>query len=97
MNESHDREIIGGHLLVIGGAEDKYNERRILKRFLVVKINLDRHRRGLLAETRTDKNQGHGREKDSTLSHLRISSAKRVRSVPSPCSRINRRCYLASS
>ena len=34
MSESHDREIIGGHLLVIGGAEDKYNERRILKRFL---------------------------------------------------------------
>src|SRR3954470_7334821 len=29
-----DREIIGGHLLVIGGAEDKYNERRILKKFL---------------------------------------------------------------
>ncbi|HMT08936.1 MAG TPA: cyanophycinase [Pyrinomonadaceae bacterium] len=34
MTESHDREIIGGHLLVIGGAEDKYNERRILKRFI---------------------------------------------------------------
>lgn len=34
MNESQDREIIGGHLLVIGGAEDKYNERRILKKFL---------------------------------------------------------------
>ncbi|HEY2847236.1 MAG TPA: cyanophycinase [Pyrinomonadaceae bacterium] len=34
MNDSHDREIIGGHLLVIGGAEDKYNERRILKKFL---------------------------------------------------------------
>ena len=34
MNESHDREIIGGYLLVIGGAEDKYNERRILKKFL---------------------------------------------------------------
>ncbi len=34
MNESHDREIIGGHLLVIGGAEDKYNERRILRKFL---------------------------------------------------------------
>jgi cyanophycinase len=34
MHESHDREIIGGHLLVIGGAEDKYNERRILKKFL---------------------------------------------------------------
>ncbi|MDM7924277.1 MAG: cyanophycinase [Pyrinomonadaceae bacterium] len=34
MNESHDREIIGGKLLVIGGAEDKYNERRILKKFL---------------------------------------------------------------
>ena len=34
MNEAHDREIIGGHLLVIGGAEDKYNERRILKKFL---------------------------------------------------------------
>src|SRR6476469_569896 len=34
MNDPHDREIIGGHLLVIGGAEDKYNERRILKKFL---------------------------------------------------------------
>jgi cyanophycinase len=34
MGESHDREVIGGHLLVIGGAEDKYNERRILKKFL---------------------------------------------------------------
>ena len=34
MSELHDREIIGGHLLVIGGAEDKYNERRILKKFL---------------------------------------------------------------
>ena len=34
MKESHDREIIGGHLLVIGGAEDKYNERRILRKFL---------------------------------------------------------------
>src|SRR3954462_7433705 len=34
MKESHDREVIGGHLLVIGGAEDKYNERRILKKFL---------------------------------------------------------------
>ena len=34
MTERIDREIIGGHLLVIGGAEDKYNERRILKKFL---------------------------------------------------------------
>lgn len=34
MSESHEREIIGGHLLVIGGAEDKYNERRILRKFL---------------------------------------------------------------
>lgn len=34
MTDSQDREIIGGHLLVIGGAEDKYNERRILKKFL---------------------------------------------------------------
>jgi cyanophycinase len=34
MAEKIDREIIGGHLLVIGGAEDKYNERRILKKFL---------------------------------------------------------------
>lgn len=32
-NRKH-REVIGGHLLVIGGAEDKYNERRILKKFL---------------------------------------------------------------
>jgi cyanophycinase len=34
MTHRSDREIIGGHLLVIGGAEDKYNERRILKKFL---------------------------------------------------------------
>jgi len=34
MTELLDREIIGGHLLVIGGAEDKYNERRILRKFL---------------------------------------------------------------
>ncbi len=36
MSESLDREIIGGHLLVIGGAEDKYNERRILRKFLSI-------------------------------------------------------------
>ena len=34
MEETIHREVIGGHLLVIGGAEDKYNERRILKKFL---------------------------------------------------------------
>lgn len=34
MNDRIHREVIGGHLLVIGGAEDKYNERRILKKFL---------------------------------------------------------------
>ena len=34
MADNTDREIIGGHLLIIGGAEDKYNERRILKKFL---------------------------------------------------------------
>ncbi|MBE7515831.1 MAG: cyanophycinase [Chloracidobacterium sp.] len=34
MTDSHEREIIGGHLMVIGGAEDKYNERRILRRFI---------------------------------------------------------------
>jgi cyanophycinase len=34
MKDPHEREVIGGHLLVIGGAEDKYNERRILRRFL---------------------------------------------------------------
>lgn len=35
------REIIGGHLLVIGGAEDKYNERRILKKFLALAGDAD--------------------------------------------------------
>lgn len=34
MDNRKHREVIGGHLLVIGGAEDKYNERRILKKFL---------------------------------------------------------------
>jgi cyanophycinase len=36
MKDGIDREIIGGHLLVIGGAEDKFNERRILKKFLAL-------------------------------------------------------------
>ena len=36
MSERIHREIIGGHLLVIGGAEDKYNERRILRKFLAL-------------------------------------------------------------
>lgn len=34
MDNNFNREIIGGNLLVIGGAEDKYNERRILKKFV---------------------------------------------------------------
>ena len=34
MTERIHREVIGGYLLVIGGAEDKYNERRILRKFL---------------------------------------------------------------
>jgi cyanophycinase len=34
MSNRIHREIIGGHLLIIGGAEDKYNERRILRKFL---------------------------------------------------------------
>ncbi len=34
MTNQTDREVFGGHLLVIGGAEDKYNERRILRKFL---------------------------------------------------------------
>ncbi|HEY0386713.1 MAG TPA: Type 1 glutamine amidotransferase-like domain-containing protein, partial [Pyrinomonadaceae bacterium] len=29
-----DSELIGGHLVIIGGAEDKYNERRILHKFV---------------------------------------------------------------
>lgn len=34
MTERIHREVIGGHLMIIGGAEDKYNERRILKKFI---------------------------------------------------------------
>jgi cyanophycinase len=34
MDNRIHREVIGGHLLIIGGAEDKYNERRILRKFL---------------------------------------------------------------
>lgn len=36
MDNRIHREIIGGHLLIIGGAEDKYNERRILRKFLQI-------------------------------------------------------------
>ncbi|MCA1623941.1 MAG: cyanophycinase [Acidobacteria bacterium] len=34
MDNRIHREVIGGNLLIIGGAEDKYNERRILRKFL---------------------------------------------------------------
>jgi hypothetical protein len=44
MNESQDREIIGAHMLVIGGAEDKYTERRILKKFLELRAAVKRRR-----------------------------------------------------
>lgn len=32
----NDGERIGGHLVIIGGAEDKYNERRILRKFVTL-------------------------------------------------------------
>ena len=34
MKEFTDPEFIGGHLVIIGGAEDKYNERRLLRKFV---------------------------------------------------------------
>lgn len=34
MKEFTDPEHIGGHLVIIGGAEDKYNERRLLRKFV---------------------------------------------------------------
>jgi cyanophycinase len=34
MKEFTDPEFIGGHLMIIGGAEDKYNERRLLRKFV---------------------------------------------------------------
>jgi cyanophycinase len=36
MKELNDPEFIGGYLVIIGGAEDKYNERRILHKFIAV-------------------------------------------------------------
>lgn len=36
MNEFTDPEFIGGHLVIIGGAEDKYNERRLLRKFVAL-------------------------------------------------------------
>jgi cyanophycinase len=35
-NTAIHAERIGGHLLIIGGAEDKYNERRILRKFIAL-------------------------------------------------------------
>ncbi|HKP85609.1 MAG TPA: cyanophycinase [Blastocatellia bacterium] len=34
IKEFTDPEYIGGHLVIIGGAEDKYNERRLLRKFV---------------------------------------------------------------
>ncbi len=36
ITDFNDTERIGGHLLIIGGAEDKYNERRILRKFVAL-------------------------------------------------------------
>lgn len=36
MKEFTDTEHIGGHLVIIGGAEDKYNERRLLRKFVAL-------------------------------------------------------------
>ena len=36
MKEFTDPEYIGGHLVIIGGAEDKYNERRLLRKFVAL-------------------------------------------------------------
>lgn len=41
MKELNDPELIGGHLVIIGGAEDKYNERRILQKFIAAAGGLD--------------------------------------------------------
>lgn len=41
MKEISDPEFIGGHLVIIGGAEDKYNERRILHKFIALAGGLD--------------------------------------------------------
>ncbi len=36
MKEFTDAEFIGGNLMIIGGAEDKYNERRLLRKFVAL-------------------------------------------------------------
>ena len=36
MKEFNDPEFISGHLVIIGGAEDKYNERRLLRKFVTL-------------------------------------------------------------
>jgi cyanophycinase len=36
MKEFTDPEFIGGNLMIIGGAEDKYNERRLLRKFVTL-------------------------------------------------------------
>jgi cyanophycinase len=36
MREFTDPELVGGHLVIIGGAEDKYNERRLLRKFVAL-------------------------------------------------------------
>lgn len=41
MKELNDPEFIGGHLVIIGGAEDKYNERRILHKFIALAGGMD--------------------------------------------------------
>jgi cyanophycinase len=43
MKEFTDPEFIGGHLVIIGGAEDKYNERRLLRKFVALAGESEAH------------------------------------------------------
>ncbi|HEX8474613.1 MAG TPA: cyanophycinase [Pyrinomonadaceae bacterium] len=43
MKEFTDPEYIGGHLVIIGGAEDKYNERRLLRKFVALAGESEAH------------------------------------------------------
>lgn len=52
MKEFTDPEHIGGHLVIIGGAEDKYNERRLLRKF--VALAGDREARILIVPVASD-------------------------------------------
>ena len=79
MTESNDPELIGGHLVIIGGAEDKYNERRILNKFVALAGGRDA--RILIIPVASDYPEFSADVYNQTFRHLGLQHVKVLRAT----------------